>query len=522
MLVSDIVRRNASAFASADAVVVPGERTTSWEDLEARTNRLGRAFLDLGLRKGDRVATFAPNCGEYIDFFFACAKTGVIGATTNVRLAPYELTSYLQYVEPTAVLVHGSLKDGAGWIDDLPSVKHVIGIGSGHGYDLDLEALIEAQSPEDPGCAIDETDTYQLCATSGTTGVPKGAIMTHRTAIAAMVNWMSEMPYISRGTTFQNIPLFFNPGGPAGVHPVLMTGGRTVIPPAFDPGTFLRAVPEYGVTHGILVPTMVGMVLAHPGVEQHDLSSLMAITIGGSPLPREVLARACQVFGRVFFPLYGMAESYSCGTILRREDQYTEGTPEQLRHLFSAGKPMVLNDIRVVDEDGADVPADNVAAGEVWLKGDTVSPGYFRMEEETAGAFSGPWFKTGDVATVDDEGFITIVDRIKDIIITGGINVFSRDVEEALYAHPAVAQVAVIGIPHEKWGEAIHAVVTLQAGEGAAPTPDELVAFAAERLADYKKPRSLEIVDSLPLGGTGKILKRELRASYWQDQERCV
>ncbi|MFQ5516669.1 MAG: AMP-binding protein [Acidimicrobiia bacterium] len=521
MLVSDIVRRNAEYFADRDAVVIPEESTTTWAELEQRSNRLARALLDLGLEKGDRISTFAPNCGEYFDFFFACAKTGIIGATVNIRLAAPEVASYLNYVEPGAILVHAELNDAAAaFLGDVPSLDHVIGIGDDHGFDLDIHEMEAAQPATDPGCSVSETDTYQLGATSGTTGVPKGAMLTHRNAIAAMLNWMAEMPTPEESTNLQNIPLFFNPGGPAGIHPILLKGGRTVIRPGFEPGAFLRAVPQYRATHSILVPTMVGMVLSHPEVDDHDLSSLMAVTTGGSAIPRDVLARARGIFGDVFYPMYGLAETYSCGAVLRREDQYTEGTEDQVRRLTSVGKPMMLNNMRVVDDEGHDVTRDNTAVGEIWLTGDTVSPTYFRMPDETAAAREGKWFKTGDLGVMDEDGFVTVVDRKKDIIITGGINVYSRDIEEALYEHPAVAQVAAIGIPDDKWGEAIHTVVVLNPGAEAAPA--ELIEFASERLAGYKKPRSLDIVDALPISATGKILKRELRAEFWAGRERAV
>lgn len=520
MLVSDIVRRNAAYFGDLEAVVVPGVRSTTWSALEERTNQLGRALLDLGLRKGDRLATFMPNGGEFVDFFFACAKTGIIGSTTNIRLTGDDLTSYLSYVEPSAILVQADLAEQAGWVRDVASIRHVIGVGDGHGFDLDLEQLIAAADSRDPGCDIADDDVYQLGATSGTTGTPKGAILSHRNAIAAMLNWMAEIPIPTGGTNLQNIPMFFNPGGPAGLHPVLMKAGRTVIPSAFVPAEFLRSVPEYGVTHSILVPTMISMVLNDPECGRHDLSTFMGICIGGSPLPRDTLARAREVFGDVFFPLYGMAETYSCGTILRREDQFTEGTPEQVRHLASIGKPNVLMQVRVVGEDGEEVPRDETTPGEIWMRGDSVSSGYFRLPDETAASRSGDWMKSGDVGVMDADGFVTIVDRSKDIIISGGINVFSREVEEVLYDHPAVAQVAVIGIPHERWGEAIHAVVVLAPGVSA--TPEELLAYAATHLADYKKPRSIEIAASLPIGGTGKILKRELRAPFWEGRDRVV
>ena len=512
MLISDIVRRNAQYFGDRDAIVVPGQGSTTWAELDVASNQMARLFLDLGLQKGDRVATYAGNCREFIEFFFACAKSGVIGSTTNIRLAASELSSYLNYVEPAAILVQAELAPQAQWVSEVESIRHVIGIGEGHGFELDLATAMAAQDKTELGCTVFDTDTYQLGATSGTTGIPKAAVLSHRNAMASLMCWTAEMPDPGEGTNLQNIPLFFNPGGVSGIHPVLLKGGRSVIFPAFDPATFLRAVPEYGVTHSIMVPTMIGMVLSHPECEDHDLSSLIAIGCGGSPIPREILARGKEVFGDVFHPMYGMAESYSCGLALRKHDQFTEGTEDQVRRLGSAGKPHLLVNLRVVDEGGQDITHDNTAVGEIWLRGDPISSGYFEMAEETAASHSGEWFRTGDLATVDDGGFVTIVDRLKDIIITGGINVFSVEVERALYAHPAVAQAAVIGVPHPKWGEAIHAVVVLAPGESI--EPDELIAFAAERLAPFKKPRSLQVVDALPVGGTGKILKKELRMQH--------
>jgi acyl-CoA synthetase (AMP-forming)/AMP-acid ligase II len=324
-----------------------------------------------------------------------------------------------------------------------------------------------------------------------------------------MMCWASEMPIPECGTALQNIPMFFNPGGPSGLHPVLLKGGRTVIPAAFDPAAFPALVEEYGVTNTIIVPTMVQMVISDPACTRHDLSSLVGIMSGGSPPSPALLRKAKELIGDVFYPIYGLAESYSVGLILRPENQFTEGTPEQVARLASAGKPYLLTQVRVAGPDGEPLPRDGTASGEIWLAGDHLSPGYYRMPDETAASRCGEWFKTGDVAVVDSDGFVTIVDRLKDMIITGGINVFSIEVERCLQLHPEVAQVAVIGVPHEQWGESIHAVV--QRTSGATVTADELIAFAAERLSGYKKPRSIEFVDALPISATGKILKRELR-----------
>jgi long-chain acyl-CoA synthetase len=510
MLVSDIVRRNARFFGDRDAVVTPDGVRRTWREVDERTDRLAQALLGLGLGKGDRLALFAPNCPEYVEFFFACAKSGVVGATTNTRLSAYEITAYHGYVEPTALLVHTDLVEQAkAWIPGLSSLQHVIGFGDDHGLDLDLETLISAAPDGPPDVDIVEDDLYQLGATSGTTGVPKAAVLTHRNAITAMVCWSSEMPIPEGGTALQNIPMFFNPGGPSGLHPVLMKGGRTVIPAAFDPAEFPRLVEEFRVTNTIIVPTMVQMVVSDPACTQHDLSSLRGIMSGGSPFSVPVLRKAKELIGDVFYPIYGLAESYSTGLILRPENQFTEGTAEQVARLSSAGKPYLLTRVRIVDAAGEDVPHDGTTSGEIWLAGEHMSAGYYRMPDETEASRSGEWFRTGDVAVVDAEGFVTIVDRLKDLIITGGINVFSIEVERCLQQHPDVDQVAVIGLPHEQWGEAIHAVVRRR--EGASLTAEELISFVGERLSGYKKPRSVEFVDSMPISATGKILKRELR-----------
>lgn len=510
MLVSDIVRRNAGYFGGWDAVVVPARPTRTWGQLDERTDRLADALRSLGLAKGERLAMYAPNGAEYVDFFFACAKSGIVGAALNTRLAPHETSTYLSHVEPAAVLVHADLLSMAGrWLTEVPLVKHVIGFGGDHGLDLDLEALIDAAADFTPDVELTEADVYMLAATSGTTGTPKAAILTHGNAIAALQNWATEMVLPEGGTALQNIPYFFNPGGPSGLHPVLLKGGRTVVPSAFDPAEFPRLVEAYRVTHTIIVPTMVQMVVSQPGIESHDLSSLLGVMSGGSPFPAPVLKRARQVMGDVFTPTYGMAESYSCGTALRPQNLFTEGTEQQRRQLGSIGKPHSLMNVRVVDAEGNDVPHDGETSGEILLSGPSMSPGYFRMPEETERSRLGSWFRTGDLAVVDPEGFITIVDRLKDMIITGGINVFSIEVERVLEQHPDVAMVAVIGLPHPQWGEAIHAVVVRR--QGGTTTEDELMAFAAERLTSYKKPRSLELVEALPVSATGKVLKKELR-----------
>ncbi len=486
----------------------------SWSELDDRSSRLANVFVDaLGLGVGDRVAVLAPNCPTYLAFFFACSKSGVAGAPLNIRLTLTELAAYLGYVEPRALLAHASLAPLARELRaSVAAIEHVVGFGGDHGLPLDLDDSWPPPPPTTPPAASTPRPSTCWRPRAARPAYSKAAVLTNANALAAIACYAAELPTSERQTVLQNIPLFFNPGGPAGLHPALTKGGRTVLYPGFEPATFLDVVPRYRVNHTILVPTMIQMVLDHPAAATADLSTLRGITCGGSPVSKELLLAARPVFGDVFRPTYGMAETYSCGLVLRPENQRPDGDADDIRRLGSAGKPHLLVDVEVVADDGTPVPRDATTPGEVLVRGDVVAHGYFRMADETAESFAGGWMHTGDLATMDEDGFITIVDRKKDIIISGGINVASREVEEVLLRHPEVAQAAVIGVPHPQWGEAVHAVVV--ARPGVDPDTDAILAFSATQLASYKKPRTIEVRDELPISGTGKVLKRELRASH--------
>lgn len=515
MLVHDILRRNAAFFGDLPAVVVPGSHTMTWLELQDRVHRLANALLGLGLRPGDRVAMYAPNCSEYVEFYFACAASGIAGAALNVRLSSAELVEYVSYVQPGAVLAHPTLWSSAEeWLPLAAPDAALVRLGGEGGPGTSLEALMAGAQAEPPPVDPSAEDVYQLAATSGTTGPLKAAMMTHRNAIAAMVNWLCEMPVGEKDVALQCIPQYFNPGGPAHLHPVMMKGGCVVIPPSFSAVDFLDLAAEHRVTHAVMVPTMLQMILAEAEARDVRLDHIKGINTGGSPLPVDLLQRGRRTFGEVFYPIYGMAETFSCATMLRPELLAGAEPAEQARRLASVGRPMVLTDLRVVDADGVDVPADRETSGEIWLTGDTVSAGYLNIPEEQSRA--GRWFRTGDVAVVDEDHLVTIVDRTKDIIITGGINVYSREVEQVLQLHPDVEQAAVIGLPHPRWGEGIHAIVVPR--EGTTPDVDELIAHVARHLAGYKKPQSVEFVGSLPVGATGKVLKRRLREERVRDE----
>ena len=370
---------------------------------------------------------------------------------------------------------------------------------------------------------VGEDDIYLACSTSGTTGIPKATRCTHRNTIAALHEFLAEIDAPERCTHLQAMPLFFASGGPNGMSTAYMKGGRCVILPAFDPAEVLRAIEAHRVQTTMLVPTMIQLILDHPECGNHDLSSLRTINCGGSPVSRPLLLRAREVFGDVFLPVYSFTEANSAGLILRRENQRVEGGDEGLdRRLASSGKPMAGTDVRVLDDHGVEVPWDGATGGESGLRALRSSRSTSACPTKTASSRDGDWIRTGDVGVVDSEGFVTIVDRTKDMIITGGINVFSRELEEVLHAHPAVSHAVVIGVPDDRWGEAIHVLVVTR--EGAETNEAELIDHVATRLSSFKKPRSVEFVEysDLPISGTGKILKGELRARYWSGHEKLV
>ena len=472
MLVSSIVRRNGVCAGDADAVVEPGRRTMSWSALDARTNQLAHALVALELTKGDRLAVLAPNCGEHIELFFAEAKSGVVGAPMNVRLTTDEWAAYSCYVEPAALVVHASLAAaGQELAERVPAIRHLIGFGGDHGLALDLDDLAAAHPTTEPAVAdrIDERDLYQLAATSGTTGVPKAAALTHRNAWAAITMYLAELEVHDGETTLQNIPLYFNPGGPAHLHPVLVKGGRTVILPGFDPGAFCDAVPRYRVQHTILVPTMVTMVLDHPAAASTDFSSLRSVISGGSPVSRDSCCGRGPCSATSSCPSSGWPSRSRAGSCSGASSRSSTDPRTSCAGSARPAQPHVSIEVRVVGAGGRDVRRDGEDEGEIWLHGDSVADGYFRMPEETAAAWEDGWFKTGDVGVMDAAGFITVVDRAKDVIITGGINVHGREVEEVLLRHPAVAAAAVIGLPHPTWGEQVHAVVVARPAPSSTP-----------------------------------------------------
>lgn len=503
MLISDIVEY--AARKHPDRVALRFEdRAVGYAELRDRVRRAANALRTVA-EPGDRIAVLSGNRPEYVDLYYGVPAAGMALTFLNHRLHPSEITALVEHAQASVLIVSGEYLDAmTEHRHEMPGVKVVVGLDGGgdRGY-ADLVAGADATEPPRP----DEDSLAWLVYTSGTTGAPKGVMLSHRNLITGVISSASQWE-IPDDTVF----LFCFPLCHVGGYAVLVNHLRSAtvgIVRAYDNETFLRLVAEWKVTQTGLAPTMIAFLLGHPGIEDHDLGTLEAIGYGASAIPAEVLRRGMDVLGCDFYQGFGMSELG--GNILYfGTAEHRRAAAGETHLLAAAGRVMDLADIRIVDADFNDVPPGE--PGEMVVRCDQVMRGYWREPELTAEAFRDGWFRTGDVVRRDAEGMVYIVDRIKDMIITGGENVASREVEQVLYRHPDVADAAVFGVPDPRWGEAVCAAVVLRPGASAAP--GDVIAFAREHLGGYKVPRRVEVVDELPRNVAGKVLKRDLRARY--------
>jgi acyl-CoA synthetase (AMP-forming)/AMP-acid ligase II len=510
VLLRDILELNALRDPQRQALVSDGVSYTFGE-LRDRAQRLAVALTGLAA-PGDRVAILAENVVEYVDAYYGVPSARMALVFLNYRLNPHELAWILDDAGATVLLVDRAYLDRMLDVrDEWPGVEHVIVIGSPSGsvegavgYD-DLVGAVAEPIPTLPAPDDDEV-AWQLY-TSGTTGRPKGAMLTHRSLITALHN--AAMAYDAKA---EDRTLFCFPMCHVAGYLVTlahMAGGPVVLMRAYDPETFMQLVDEHGVTSTGLAPTMMVVLLQHPRIDDYDLSTLTKIGYGAAAMPVEVLKTAIDRFGPVVWSGFGMTELG--GNVLTHPISAHVRAVNGEEHLLAAcGVPMTFAAAQVVDEDMRELAPDEI--GEIVIKGEQLLQGYWNRPEATEEAFRGGWFHTGDMAYRDAEGFFYIVDRKKDMIITGGENVYSREVEEVLYGHPAVSEAAVIGLPDDKWGERVVAVVTVRAG--ATVTEQEILALCRDRLAGFKTPKQVRFIDELPKNVSGKILKRELRDRY--------
>jgi fatty-acyl-CoA synthase len=479
--------------------VVDGDRRFTYAEFADRAHRLAALLRAHWCGPGDRVAYLCGNTVELLEAYYGVLLAGCVLVPLNIRLAPAELQFVLDDCQARLLLVHPSYEEVAGGLGGRPTVAiapdYLDGYGPPPTYDIPL---------------VDEDAVCELFYTSGSTGDPKGVMLTHRNLATHAVDSALTMGTSHRDVVLHTIPLF-HVNGWGTPHWVTAVGGRHVMLERFDPGAALRLVEEERVTRLHLVPTMASSLLVHADLATRDLSSLVQATVGGAPAGAELLAELEDAFGCEVIQGYGLTEAapqLTKAVTLRSHDQLS--VTEQRRRRATTGLPNVGVDLRVLDDDDREVPSDGLTPGEICVRSNHVMAGYWNRPDETAAALRGGWLRTGDMATVDAEGYVTIVDRRKDLIVSGGENISSVQVEQCLAAHPSVLEAAVVGMPHDHWGEVPRAFVTLR--PGADPVgEDALIAWVRDRLAHFKAPHRVDVLDSLPTGGTGKVRKDVLR-----------
>ncbi len=483
----DFLTRARRLFADRVGVVQGDDVRLTYREFAARCDGLAELLRDgLGVPPGDRVAFLAGNVHQLLEAYYGVLLAGAVLLPLNIRCAPAELAEQLADAEAAALVADPSLPRPA---FDGP----VVG----------LDAWGPAAAPF-PVPDVDEDAPAELFYTSGSTGAPKGALLTHRGLYLHAVHNALTNAIGGDDVLLHTIPLF-HVNGWGTPHFLTGLGGTHVLLPRFDADEVLRLVEREGVTRLFLVPTMARLLLDAPSIRARDLSSVHQVSIGGAPTTPELLAEVEDAFGCTAICGYGMTESSP--TLTRSLDK--PGAVPSRAKRATTGLPIVGVDLRVLDDDDVEVPWDGASIGEVCARSNHVMLGYWRRPEETAEALRGGWLRTGDLAVVDADGYVSIVDRRKDLIVSGGENVASVEVERALSTHPAVREVSVVGMPDERWGEVPAAFVAFH--DGASATEQELIAWVHERLARFKAPKRVVVLDALPTGGTGKVSKLELR-----------
>jgi long-chain acyl-CoA synthetase len=489
------VQINGSGTATCDQ-----DRTRTWSEFASRLARFAGALAAAGVTPGDRVAILALNGDSYLEYFYAAPWAGALVVPLNVRLAPPEIVAILNDAGAVALIVDRTFAPMVPAIlPQLTSVKTV--------FDpVSLEAAIAAAEPLVP-IEPDDGDLYGIFYTGGTTAASKGVMLTHGSIIANAMNVLAEVPLRS-DTVYLHAAPMFHLADCACTFGVTLGAGTHTFVPRFEPLQVMQTIAERRVTTSVLVPSMINMIVNHPSVADHDLSSLRCVLYGGSPIPEALLRRAMTCLPNCgFTQAYGMTELSPIVTMLPAREHATDGP--FAKRLRSGGRAVHTAELRIVDEHDREVPRGTV--GEIVARGPMVMKGYWNQPKLTAEALRNGWMHTGDGGYMDEEGFVFVVDRIKDMIITGGENVYSAEVENAVYQHPAVAMCAVIGAPDDRWGERVHAVVSVKPGQTVTET--EIVAHCRTLIAGYKCPRSVDVrTDPLPLSGAGKVLKTVLRA----------
>jgi acyl-CoA synthetase (AMP-forming)/AMP-acid ligase II len=507
MNVGYILTRTAKNFPEREALVVDGQRLT-YRELNERVNQLANSLLAHGLNKGDRVGLLFYNSLAYFESYLALYKAGLVWVRLNYRLSVAEMANMMQDSQASA-LIHGpEFGKAADEVHErIPGVKLRIHQGKGPG--LGYEELLSAGSKKEPSVVVNEEDLSDIWYTSGTTGEPKGIMITHRNILTCVQFLLSDVYWITEDDKLLTVGALSHAGA-VRVLPFLLRGALNVLHRSFDPREIFRTIEKEKVTDISTVPTMLLALMDHPERRNYDLSSLKTITYAGAPTPVERIKEAVNVFGPILDQSFGQAESIITITHLPKHEHIFSDDPEREKRLASVGREYPGVQVKVVNEKDEECASGEI--GEVITKSDLIMKGYWNRPEQTAEALKGGWLYTGDLGYQDDKGYLYLMDRKHGKIITGGLNVYPREIEEVLAQHEAIAEACVFGIPDSKWGEAVTAAVALRAG--ADTSEQALIEFCKSRIASYKTPKKVYIIDRLPKNAYGKILQRELKERF--------
>ncbi len=504
------------------AIITPtpdGTRRRSWAEIGERVPRLAAALGALGIEGGAFVAALAMNSDRYVELFFAVPWAAGAFAPLNIRWSvaenEYALTdskSSVLFVDEPFIDQARELKAKLAWVKTLV----YMGEGDTPAGMLGYEDLVAQHEPMLDANRRGE-DLWVIFYTGGTTAHPKGVMMSHRGLFVATVTYLALLPSIE-DLSFVYVAGFFHFAGASALLYITLAGGTHVLQPKFDPVPVMQAIAEHKVSNAVLVPTMINLLVNHPDFDKYDLSSLQTCVYGGSPMPEALMKLAMKKLPALrFYQVFGMTETGGFATMLRWRDHLNEGAKAE--RLKSAGQAALGNEVKVVLPDGCDAAAREL--GEILVRSDMLMSGYLNNPVATAAALQEGWMHTGDAGYLDEDGYLYVADRVKDMIVSGGENVYSIEVERVLFMHPAVSEAAVIGVPSEQWGESVHAVVVLKPGAQASEA--ELTAFCRQHIGGYKLPRSYEFrTEPLPVTPVGKVRKNLLRDPHWVGHARKI
>jgi fatty-acyl-CoA synthase len=499
--------------------IIDGEVRLTYREFGERADRLSNALKTLGVNRGERVAWLGYNSHELLEAYYGVVQMGAVLLPLNIRLTPQEIAFILNDSESVTVFYNRDFSPIVEGIRGHAStIKHYIPLEPDDGNHY--ESLLSAAEADFTPVDIKDDDLAELFYTSGTTANPKGVMMTHRNLYLHAMQALAGLGVKDSHVQLHTIPLF-HVNGWGTPHTISGAGARHVVVKKFDPTQVLELVQQERVTHFSMVPTMAVAIINHPSLGEYDLSSLEYVGLGGAASPVDLIREVEKKLGCRAYSGYGLTETTPVLTFSFVKD-HLKDLPDDERCRLQAMTGYALPGIEmdIVDSEDRRLPHDGTSAGEIVVRADNVMAGYWKQPEDTAHVMRGGWFHTGDMATVDDEGYFLIVDRKKDIIISGGENISSIEVEKAIYSHASVLECAVIAVPDDRWGEVPKALVVLKPNTSV--NEQELIDYCRTRLPGFKLPKSVEFFDALPKGGTGKILKKELREGYWRGHEKRV